>query len=60
MGASRNRVSVTFTKDYAESKKGDVLVVGRSIAHQLITVEKVAELTTEKKTNKKVQEPKED
>lgn len=53
MEASRNRVSVTFTKDYAESKKGDILIVGRSIAHQLTKVEQVAELTGVKKTTSK-------
>lgn len=44
-----HRIDLVFSKDYAEFKKGDLLTVGRSLAHYLITVEKVA---TEKKAVK--------
>lgn len=54
MSKERARVSVTFSADYAENKKGETVDVSRSLAHYLISVEKVAKLTEEvkKKTTK--------
>lgn len=57
MSKERARVSVTFSADYAENKKGETVDVCRSLAHYLISVEKVAKLTEEEKnktTKKKV------
>lgn len=43
-----HRIDIEFSKDYAEFKKGDSLTVGRSLAHQLLTVENVAKLKVDK------------
>lgn len=53
-----HRIDIEFSKDYAEFKKGDSLTVGRSLAHQLITIENVATVKSGK--SKKETKSKED
>lgn len=52
MSKERARVSVTFSVDYAENKKGETVYVSRSLAHYLFSVEKVAKITEEAKKKK--------
>lgn len=45
-------IEVEFTEDYATRKKGDVVKFAMDLAHQLISVEKVAKIKEVKKTVK--------
>jgi len=46
-------VTLEFTDDYATYKKGDVASFAIDLAHQLISVEKVAKIKSEPKEVKK-------
>jgi hypothetical protein len=43
---------IEFTKDFANSKKGDVISLSSILASQLVTVEKVAKYWTDEKPKK--------
>lgn len=46
------KVKVKFTKDFSTKKKGDIMVVDTMLASQLVSVDKVAVIETEKPKKK--------